>query len=408
MRPTSTSAGVGKSIRRDPLQAGAEAARGAVAGLAGASPALVLAFGTTGYDQQQLLDGVRQVTGDAPLSGCSGEGVITAGDSDERSHAVAVMALAAPGLTARTVQVTGVSKDPAGAAARLAVLVAAGPPATVVLLFADGMTFDCGSFLVELERRLPAPVPLIGGTAGTELGSFSQWVTWQYHDGLAATDAVSAVILGGAVVPELSVNHGCEAMGLELTVTRSDGGSLVSELDGRPAFEVLKEFLDGDAPDLRANEDLHLVVGLPLADGAVAGYGEFLVRAPLRLDPATGAVFFNGGGLTEGCRVQLVRRDVDQMRESAARAGRELAARHPGVAPLAMLQFDCTGRGRVLCGSRTAEIIIDPLRGALGAEVPWIGFHTFGEIAPLRGRTHYHACTAALCALFPAPAGAAP
>jgi len=348
------------------------------------------------------------VTGAAPLSGCSGEGVITAADSDERSHAVAVAALAIPGLTARTVQVAGVSKDPAGAAARLAGLIGDGPPPAVALLFADGMTFDCGSFLAELERRLPAPVPLVGGTAGTELGSFSRWVTWQYHDGQAATDAVSAVLLGGAVVPELAVNHGCQAMGLELTVTRSDGGSLVSELDGRPAFEVLKEFLDGDAPDLSANEDLHLVLGLPLAEGPVEGYGEFLVRAPLRLDPATGAVFFNGGGLVEGRRVQLVRRDVDQMRDGAARAARELAARHPGVAPLLLLQFDCTGRGRVLCGSRTAEIIIDPLRGALGAEVPWIGFHTFGEIAPLRGRTHYHACTAALCALFPAPAGAAP
>jgi len=67
-----------------------------------------------------------------------------------------------------------------------------------------------------------------------------------------------------------------------------------------------------------------------------------------------------------------------------------------------MLQFDCTGRGRVLCGERTAEIVVEPLQQVLGADVPWIGFHTFGEIAPLRGRTHYHACTAALCALYPA------
>ncbi len=404
MDPALTHAAVGQSRRRDPLAAGAEAAAEAVAKLGGAAPRLVLVFATTGYDQQPLLDGVRQVTGDAPLSGCSGEGIITQAGSDEGSHAVAVLALAHPALRARTAQVTGVSKDPDGAAARLAALLSDAPrPPGLVLLFADGITFDCGRFLGELERRLPTPLTLVGGTAGTELGSFSTWTTWQYHDGRAASDAVSAVVLEGAVAAELSVHHGCQGMGLELMVTRSDGAT-VAELDGRPTFSVLKEFLDSDAQDLSANADLHLVVGVPLPGGPAEGYGDLLLRSPMRLDPASGAVFFTGGGLEEGKRIQLVRRDVDQMREGAERAARELAARRPGQRPFLVLQFDCTGRGRVLCGERTTAIVVDPLQAVLGKDLPWIGFHTFGEIAPLGGAARYHACTVALCALYAVPA----
>ncbi len=38
----------------------------------------------------------------------------------------------------------------------------------------------------------------------------------------------------------------------------------------------------------------------------------------------------------------------------------------------------------------------------LGRETPWIGFHTFGEIAPIAGETFYHNFTVALCALYEA------
>lgn len=398
--------GVGKSVRRDPLAAGAEAARESMAPLGAERPGLVLVFATAGYDQQLLLDAIRGVTGDAPLSGCSGEGVITQAGADEQSHAVTVMAIASRAIRARTALVTGVSKDAPGAAEQLARIIGAGPrPPRLVLLFADGVTFDCGAFLAELERRLPVPVPLVGGTAGTELGSFTSWTTWQYHDRLATSDAVAAVLLDGEVEIDVAVSHGCEPTGVEFTVTRSDGAT-VAELDGRPAFEVLREFLYGEPEDLSGNEDLHLVLGLPLAGDQREGYGEFLIRAPIRLDKESGAVFFTGGGLTEGRRVALVRRNLDRMREASDRVARQVLARHTGERPLLVLQFDCTGRGRVLCGDQTTAVTVDPLQEVIGKDVPWIGFHTFGEIAPLGPTTYYHACTVALCALYPSGPGA--
>lgn len=393
-------------MRREAFEAGAEAAREAMAGVGGAPPGLVLAFGTTGHDQQALLDGIRSVTGAAPLSGCSGEGIVTRAGAEERSHAVAVMVLAHPALTFRTALVTGVSKDPAAAARDLAgQLAGASQEGQLLLLFADGISFDCGALLATLDPLLGMAGRIAGGTAGTELGSFSGWVTFQYHLGRAVSDAVSAVLIGGAVTADLAISHGCEPMGVELEVTRSDG-ALVAEFGGRPAFEVVREFLDGDAPDLSANDDLHLVVGLPLTAEQRSGYGDLLIRAPLRLEAASGALFFAGGGLVEGARVQLVRRDVDQMRTSAESAARAMAARHPGQAPLLVLQFDCTGRGRVLCGDRTTAVTVTPLLGAFPVDVPWVGFHTFGEIGPLGGATAYHACTVVLCGLYAQPGAA--
>jgi hypothetical protein len=71
-----------------------------------------------------------------------------------------------------------------------------------------------------------------------------------------------------------------------------------------------------------------------------------------------------------------------------------------GDEPALVLQFDCAGRGQALFGSRTAEHIVHPLREVLGTKTPWIGFHTYGEIAAIGDETHYHNYTVVLCALY--------
>ena len=46
-------------------------------------------------------------------------------------------------------------------------------------------------------------------------------------------------------------------------------------------------------------------------------YDPFVIRTPLQLDKPTGALFFPGGGLTEGRAIQFTRRDPDKIRASA-------------------------------------------------------------------------------------------
>jgi hypothetical protein len=124
---------------------------------------------------------------------------------------------------------------------------------------------------------------------------------------------------------------------------------------------------------------------------------DHLIRTPLVLAEDKKALFFPGG-LQLGNVIQFTRRDPDKVGASAKRSGTRLAERHRGR-PTAMFQFDCAGRGYMLFGDQTAEIAIRPLQEAIG-DVPWIGFHTYGEIAPIAGEPFYHNSTVVLCALY--------
>jgi small ligand-binding sensory domain FIST len=189
-------------------------------------------------------------------------------------------------------------------------------------------------------------------------------------------------------------------IGLERTVTRAEGG-WVREIDGRPAWDVFKEYLEGDPPDLQAEGVIHLCIGKPLDAEATRDYdAPHVIHTPLHLDKATGALFFPGGGLSTGERIRLTRRDAARIRESALGCARKLVRQDRR--PLVVFQFDCAGRGRALFGSCAADEIVRPLQAALGTEVPWIGFHTYGEIAPIGDRSYYHNYTVVLCALYDA------
>jgi hypothetical protein len=391
----STSVGIGHSQNRDSRLAGQEAGTAALVSLEGRRPSLVLMFATAGHDQAALLASVRAVTGEAPLSGCSAEGVITQAGSDEGSHAVAVMALASDELRFRTLAARGLSSDSRRCGRELAACIESSANSQLLLLFPDGLTVQSSELFAGLASALPRPIPVVGGGSG-EMMHFER--TYQYRDGELLSDGVAGVLIEGDFDAEIEVSHGCEVVGSERTVTRSEGGS-VFEIDGRSAWSVVKEYLDDDAEDLDALAVSYACVAERLSPEAHGEYGPYVIRVPLRLDKSTGALFFPGE-LKSGAKVYMARRDPERIRKSAVRSAERLAARRAGQAPLAMLHFDCTGRGRLLFGERTSVESIDPMQRAFGKEIPWLGFHTYGEIAPVLGRMQYHNYTVVLCAIY--------
>jgi hypothetical protein len=86
-------AGVGVSTNRNPKVAGKEAARKALDVAKLERPDFVFMFATVGYPQKDILNAVRQATAQAPLCGCSGEGIIAQDIADESNFSVAVMVL---------------------------------------------------------------------------------------------------------------------------------------------------------------------------------------------------------------------------------------------------------------------------------------------------------------------------
>lgn len=393
-----TRAGVGRSLHRQSWQAGTEAARKASEGLGGASTGLVLVFATAGHDQGEVLRGVRSVSGDAPLSGCSGEGVISAQGSDESSHAVVVLLVASDEIRFRTYSEPRLGADSADCGARLARRIAGAEVAPkLLLLFADGLCGNYRDLLAGLARDLPAGMAVVGGTAG-DLLRFER--TYQYDGAAVNSDSLSAVTMTGAFDLDICVSHGCELIGHEQTITRAEGG-VVHEIDGEPAWSLFKSFLPEPNDGFDAFTAAYLVLAEHLSPSPAGAFCEFLVRVPLGRDEGGEGLYF-AAGLTEGTVVQLALRDPDKVAERAAAAARELAARHDDQ-PLFVLQFDCAGRGRLLFGEKTSDRLVSPLRSAFAPAVPWVGLHTYGEIAPLDGDTHYHNYTGVLCAIYAAP-----
>jgi hypothetical protein len=67
-----TRAGVGMSRHHNPSIAGREAAEQALENAGVQRPDFLFMFASIGYDQHSLVRTVRESTGGAPLSGCSG------------------------------------------------------------------------------------------------------------------------------------------------------------------------------------------------------------------------------------------------------------------------------------------------------------------------------------------------
>lgn len=395
----STIARVGTSSLLESAAAGTAAAHAALADLGGAPPSLALVFASSDHDHERLIAAIGAVVPGVPVVGCSGEGVIAGDDSSEILAAVAVMLVASDRIRFQTFLIDDYGADSGAAGTRLAALVnAAGNDARCLCVMPDGLVGNCTAFLETLRAGLSQPVPIVGGAAADAM-MFER--TFQYGAGRAVSGGLAALLILGPVDVEVAVSHGCSALGSRCEVTRADHG-WIREIDGQPAWSLFKEYLADDCDDLNADGIVHLCIGEHLRV-PVEGYDPYVIRTPLQLDKPTGALFFPGGGLTEGGTIQLTRRDPEKIRASAHECATRVEASHPGRTPDLALQFDCAGRGRILWGGCAADEIVKPLRRVLGPAVPWIGFHTYGEIAPIGDRPYYHNYTVVLCALYEQP-----
>ncbi|MCA9613990.1 MAG: FIST C-terminal domain-containing protein, partial [Myxococcales bacterium] len=348
----------------------------------------VLVFATAGYDQRVLLEAIRREVPNAALAGCSGSGVITRRGSDEGTHCVSVLAIRSDAARFVSLREEGLSQDPEGLGARLGRRVGELDAPRMLFLFPDGLTGNCSALLRGLEGAAPTGLPVFGGAAG-ELMRFER--TFQYTDDGVASDSVSALAIEGDLRLELSISHGCRTLALEHTITRAQGGT-VFEIDGRPAWHVMREYLDDPNTDFsEAVPYLGLAQRLP-------GTTTEVIRVPLGVDVASGTLFFPGE-LPEGATLLMARREIDDVISRSIEATSELATR-AGRSPLFVVQADCSGRGRLLFGDRVTEQVIEPVQRCLDPATPWIGFHSYGEIAPLDGAPRYHNYTMALCAAY--------
>src|ERR671915_1373215 len=176
-----TTAGVGMSRHHNPNVAGREAAQQALKKAGVDRPDFVFMFGSIGYDQPSLLRAVREITGGAPLAGCSAEGTIDGDEADESNFSVVVTAISSEELRWTNGIASGLLEDDSHAVGQRVAqdLLPHLSSDTIGLFVFPDARLDFGvardnldNFFAGLEENLPSErfLPLWGGGANNSYG----------------------------------------------------------------------------------------------------------------------------------------------------------------------------------------------------------------------------------------------
>jgi hypothetical protein len=379
-----TKAGVGMSRHHNPNVAGREAAEQALKEAGVDRPDFVFMFASIGYDQPSLLRTVREATGGAPLSGCSVEGTIDGDDADESHFSVLVTAVSSEELQWHNGLATGLSADSWDLGKRVAedLLPHLSADTIGLFIFPDGLTYDIDNFFAGLEGDLPSDrfLPIWGGGAGNNLNLGKP--TYQYCDDEVVSDGVSYALLSGEARPAWAISHSLIPIGGERIVTRSRG-NVIYEIDGKPAIEVLKEYLTEQA--LADDRDwMRYAISLALCFKAPSYMKdeEYVVRGVPQLSLTDGSITVQTE-VKEGTSIWFSSRDKEKITTGFDRMAAQIKEQLDGAQPELVFQFECVTRGKLMFREQEKQELLRRFRQSVGPDVPWVGFYTIGEIAPV-------------------------
>jgi len=366
---------VGRSNNPDATKAGAEAAKEALTEAGGKSK-LIIVFSTVAYDQEKMLKGVRSVSKEIPLVGCSDFGEITT-EGPVSKHMV-VMALSSDTIDFTIGVGDGTDKDShkAGAMAAREVKKKAKEPPSLFIMLLDGLAENGAAAVRGVQEVFGKNFPIMGGSAGDD---FLFKKTYQYYNDQVLSNAMVGIGFSGKFSFGVGVRHGWEPIGLPMKVTKAKGGKLI-EVNNRPALSIYEDYFGKKAEELIKEPIARMAYTYPLGM-SVEGSPELLIRD---------VVIANEKGeitcaaeIPEGSEIRLMLGDYEKAIQAAKGAAENALTQLKGVSPKAIFIFNCVARYKLL-GARIGEEIA-AIQNVLGKDVPLIGFYTYGEQAPLGG-----------------------
>jgi hypothetical protein len=380
--------GAGRSSERDSRAAAIAAAREAVAGRA---PKLLLVFAGIDHDWAALAAGLADIAAGAPVVGCSTHGEIAPGGPSDGS--VTVAAIGGPGFSVSAAAVENVSGRQRDAGAEVARCVSnvAGFPHQVLLLLTDGLMRDQESVLRGCYSVLGASVPLVGGAAAD---GWRMTGTYLIAGGRVLTDAVVGVAISSEAPLSVAFGHGWEKIGEPMIVT-SSGNGRVYTLDDRPAMDV---FLDrtGAPPEAYRDAAAFTEFALPRPLGVQRRRGIEARNLSTEVD-LEGRSIGGGSAIDHGGLVWVLSGDEESIMAGTDAACEAALAGLGEQEPVGLLMFSCAALRAVL-GDDGVRREVDRM-AKWAARTPFAGFHTYGEVARVRGIDGFHNQTLAVLAL---------
>lgn len=374
----------------DSFQVGKKAAENALEKMKEDKVDFAVVFSSSEHDYEEVVSGVREVTGNAELLGCSTAGEFT--EEKVESGSVAVALISSDNSRFFTSLGKGLAENPREALERAKESLpenVEGYPYLSVINLHDGIAGVGSEVAWSTLEVLGQNIKVAGGSAGDDLNMKETYV---FEDGKVEKDAVGLGLIASEKPTVITVEHGHEPISPPLEITKSEGNTIY-ELNGRPAYEVWKEQakdrLDNigvSVEDLEPGEEL--ITALTRFGLGLESSRGYKVRW-LGLNPRTDGPIDLTCNASEGSVVRVMASPKEKQIESARKAAREAKEAAEGEIAGALV-FDCAVRGVIL--GDEFEKGVEAIREELG--VPLIGFETYGEVCIERGQmSGYHNTT---------------
>jgi methyl-accepting chemotaxis protein len=333
-------------------------------------------------------------------AGCEFLASSTAGEFTEAGAmrgGLVVLLISSETMLFSAISAAGVRTDPTQVAKKLA----AGFGSLVAKAASRGLGLSTSIFLVDslggngerVVKELLANTRLFQQIVGGAAGDDGQFREASVGTSLAAGPDMAAVVhLFDSKPWGIGVDHGLAPTTEPMTVTRARG-SVLYEIDRKPAFEVYREYAASRGVELEPQTASSFLIGNEL--GVYFLDELHHARAPVGVGPAGELLLV--ANISEGSKVCILDGKPDEM-VAAARRAAEQARAHLGTAQACgVLVFDCICRGMIL--GRDFQREIDAVKEVF-PETPIAGFLTYGEIAKFRGKLDgWHNATAVVAAI---------
>ncbi|QLG49115.1 FIST signal transduction protein [Natrinema halophilum] len=351
------------------------------------------------YAYEKVIDGVRSSIGSgAELLGCSAAGEFTG--NIVATESVVVALVASDSLRFFTGLGTGlrtsVSNTVREAVGDLPTEVGGYPYLSAISLH-DGLSGVGEQLALVAQQKLGPRVSVVGGAASDR---YEQEATHVFTNDTVTDDAVAIALVASQDRLPIAVGHGHEPISEPMTVTAADG-CVVSELDGRPAYEVweaaVREHVQAEfgveIDEVPPTGPQMLRIMGAFEFGVDQG-GTYKIRWP-RVEADDGTLRF-AVEIPEGTVLRVMYGRPDAQIESARETVREAMAKTDDSIAGAFV-YDCACREIIL--EDRFQDGVSAMSEELGA--PLCGYETYGEMCLQMGQLSGFHNTSSVVMLLP-------
>ena len=355
-------------------------------------------FVSSKYRYEEVLKGVRLVSGNVPLIGCSSASEFTEERVTKNSVVCAFISTGAHKFY--TTVAERLSADPRKALTDAALAVPSEDPEfphRSAIMLVDALAGIGEDVCRAAVSAFGPDIRLAGGAAADNL-TFNNCCV--FRDDKAYSDSLSLCMIDSKTPVGIGVQHGHLAISPPLTLTKAVG-NVVFEIDNLPAWEVWKEytrhkayFKNIDVDRLETKSEIGAFL-LQYEAGLLAGEN-YKIRAPLAVNSDASINF--ACVMEQGSVIRIMESpSKDWQIESAKAAALAAVESAKGVRLAGAIVFDCICRNLILENEfRTA---ITEIKKVIG-NIPLIGLRPLGR-SPWRAVKAADSTTPAqLCFLF--------